>query len=102
MTAASVYQQLRGHLAYLKLAAAAEALPGELDHATKAELSHTAFLERLLAVEVAATAARRHASLERFGDVTSGASIRTAGRRLRSCLANCRAGQDRSTGRRHG
>ncbi|MQA17583.1 MAG: transposase, partial [Pseudonocardiaceae bacterium] len=29
--------------------------PAELEHATKAELSHTAFLERLLAVEVAAT-----------------------------------------------
>lgn len=27
----SVYQQLRGHLAYLKLAAAAEVLPGHLD-----------------------------------------------------------------------
>ena len=69
MTAASVYQQLRGHLAYLKLAAAAEALPAELDHATANELSHTAFLERLLAVEVAATAQRRHASLERFASL---------------------------------
>jgi DNA replication protein DnaC len=63
---ASVYQQLRGHLAELRLTAAAEALPGELGHATAAGLSHTAFLERLLAVEVTATTARRQASLARF------------------------------------
>ena len=63
---ASVYQQLRGHLAELRLTAAAEALPGELDHASAAGLSHTAFLERLLAAEVTATTARRQASLARF------------------------------------
>jgi DNA replication protein DnaC len=62
----SVYQQLRGHLAELRLAAAAEALPAELDHAAAGNLSHTAFLERLLAVEVTATQARRQASLARF------------------------------------
>jgi DNA replication protein DnaC len=62
----SVYQQLRGHLAELRLSAAAEALPVELDHARDASLSHTAFLERLLAVEVTATTARRQASLARF------------------------------------
>ncbi|MPY81638.1 MAG: AAA domain-containing protein, partial [Actinophytocola sp.] len=69
MSASSTYQQLRGHLAYLRLGAAAEALPAELEHAGRAELSHTAFLERLLAVEVAATAARRQASLERFASL---------------------------------
>ena len=53
----STYQKLRGHLAYLRLAAAAEALPAELDHAAKHKLGHTAFLERLLDVEVAATEA---------------------------------------------
>jgi DNA replication protein DnaC len=63
---ASVYQQLRGHLAELRLTAAAEALPAELDHAAAGGLSHTAFLERLLAVEVTATTARRQASLARF------------------------------------
>jgi DNA replication protein DnaC len=68
-TPTSVYQQLRSHLAYLRLAAAAEALPEHLEHATKAELGHTAFLERLLAVEVAATAQRRQASLERFASL---------------------------------
>ena len=43
----SIYQTLRSHLAYLRLAAAAEALPGELDHARKNKLGHTAFLDRL-------------------------------------------------------
>jgi len=62
----SIYQQLRSHLAYLRLSAAAEALPGELDHATKNKLGHSAFLHRLLDVEVQATEARRQAGLERF------------------------------------
>lgn len=69
MTESSTYQKLRGHLAYLRLAASAEALPGELDHAKTKELSHTAFLERLLQIEVAATELRRHASLERFASL---------------------------------
>ena len=66
MSEASVYQQLRGHLAELRLTAAAEALPAALDQASASNLSHTAFLERLLAVEVTATTARRQASLARF------------------------------------
>jgi len=65
----SIYQQLRSHLAYLRLGAAAEALPGELEHAAKAKLGHTAFLERLLDIEVAATEERRRASLERFASL---------------------------------
>jgi DNA replication protein DnaC len=69
MTEPSTYQQLRGHLAELRLTAAAEALPAHLDHARTAKLSPTAFLERLLAVEVTATQARRHASLERFASL---------------------------------
>ena len=36
----SIYQQLRGHLAYLRLGAAAEALPGELEHAKAHKLGH--------------------------------------------------------------
>ena len=67
MSEDSVYQQLRSNLSYLRLAAAAEALPGELDHAAKHKLGHSAFLQRLLEVEVAATEARRRESLERFG-----------------------------------
>jgi DNA replication protein DnaC len=69
MSENSAYQKLRGHLAYLRLAAAAEALPGELDHATKNRLGHSAFLERLLEVEVAATETRRKAVLERFASL---------------------------------
>jgi DNA replication protein DnaC len=69
MSENSTYQKLRAHLAYLRLTAAAEALPAELDHAAKAKLGHTAFLERLLNVEVAATETRRHASLERFASL---------------------------------
>ena len=67
----SIYQQARSHLAYLRLAAAAEALPGELEHAAAHDLGHTAFLERLLEVEVSATEARRRASLERFASLPS-------------------------------
>jgi DNA replication protein DnaC len=63
---ADAYQALRGHLAHLRLAAAAEALPGELDYARDHKLTHTAFLERLLAIEVKASLARRQELLERF------------------------------------
>lgn len=66
MNADSLYQQLRGQLAYLRLTAAAEALPSHLDHAVKNKLGPSAFLTRLLDVEVTATEARRHAGLERF------------------------------------
>jgi DNA replication protein DnaC len=69
MSEDSIYQQLRGHLASLRLAAAAEALPAELEYAQKMKLGHTAFLERLLGVEVTATEARRRASLERFASL---------------------------------
>ena len=69
MSEASVYQALRGHLATLRLAAAAEALPGVLEQAKAEALGHTATLERLLAIEVAATEARRRASLERFASL---------------------------------
>jgi DNA replication protein DnaC len=65
-TEASAYQRLRGHLAALRLPAAAEALPGEPGHAAANSLSHTAFPGRLLAVEVAAAGARRQTSLAQF------------------------------------
>ena len=71
MSEDSIYQQLRSHLAYLRLGTAAEVLPGELDHAMKSKLSHTAFLERLLAVEVASIETRRRVSLERFASLPS-------------------------------
>ena len=55
----SVYQQLRGHLAYLKLPAAAEALPTHLEQARNNRVGHTQFLEGLLRVEVETTEQRR-------------------------------------------
>jgi DNA replication protein DnaC len=66
VSAEATYQALRGHLAHLRLQAAAEALPAELDHARQAGLTHTAFLERLLAIEVQASLERRRSLLERF------------------------------------
>ena len=72
---ASVYQQLRGHLAVLKLEACAEALPRLLDEATDQNLSMTATLERLFAIEVTATEARRLAGRLRFASLPSPASL---------------------------
>jgi DNA replication protein DnaC len=66
VSADSLYQSIRGQLAFLRMAAAAEALPAELDNATRNKLSHSAFLERLLSYEVQATGERRRTSLERF------------------------------------
>ena len=63
---AATYQAVRGHLATLRMSAAAEALPGLLDAARAAKRNHTEFLHDLLAVEAAAVAARRHDSLQRF------------------------------------
>ena len=63
---AAIYQRLRAHLSFLKLPAAAEALPGILDDARGADLSTVAVLEALLAVEVQTTQARRLTSRLRF------------------------------------
>jgi DNA replication protein DnaC len=71
MSESSEYQRLRSHLAFLRMGAAAEALPGELDHARQAGLTHQGFLERLLAVEVAAVDERRRSSLARFASLPS-------------------------------
>ncbi len=69
MNAGSDYQRLRAHLAFLRMGAAAEALPALLDEAIAAKLSNQAFLERLLAVEVDAVDERRRASLARFASL---------------------------------
>jgi DNA replication protein DnaC len=71
MSEQSTYQELRSHLAYLRLSAAAEALPGELEHARSNDLGHSEFLLRLLGTEVTATEARRRAGLERFASLPS-------------------------------
>jgi DNA replication protein DnaC len=63
---AETYQRLRSHLATLGLTAAGEALTEVLDAARAEDLTLIAALERLLATEVAAAVARRHAGLLRI------------------------------------
>jgi DNA replication protein DnaC len=60
--AAAAYQRLRGHLAYLKLPAAAEALPGILDAARDGTLTALEALEQLIGTEAAAAEQRKLAS----------------------------------------
>ncbi len=71
MSEASTYQLLRGHLANLRLTAAAEALPAALERAKTDKLSHVALLESLMATEVEAAQARRLFSLSRFACLPS-------------------------------
>ena len=72
---ASLYQQLRGHLATLKLHDAAEHLPTVLDAAHTEGLTLTAALERLLAIEVDANQARRLAGRIRFASLPTPATL---------------------------
>jgi DNA replication protein DnaC len=65
MSEASSYQALRGHLATLRLGAAAEALPALLDSGKAEGWSTTALLEKLFGLEAAASLARRQAALAR-------------------------------------
>jgi len=74
-TPASVYQQLRSHLTELKLADAADALPSVLDQAQAEGWSLTHALERLLAIEVTATDARRLSGRFRFANLPTGATL---------------------------
>ncbi|MFB7674448.1 hypothetical protein ACFC26_23845 [Kitasatospora purpeofusca] len=52
MSEARRFQQLKGHLSYLRMNNAAEALNRVLDQARSERLSVTAALERLLEIEV--------------------------------------------------
>ena len=72
---ASLYQQLRGHLAALKLTAAAEHLPSVLAEAEAEQWSMTASLENLLAREVEATEARKLAGRLRFASLPTPATL---------------------------
>ncbi len=74
-TQASLYQQLRGHLAALKLSAAAEHLPSVLATADAEAWSTTATLEHLLAREVEATEARKLAGRLRFASLPTPATL---------------------------
>jgi DNA replication protein DnaC len=67
----ATYQQLRGHLAFLKLTAAAEQLPAALEQAEKAKPGYTQFLHDLLETEVKATRQRRLASRLRLAGFPS-------------------------------
>jgi len=71
MSAGSDYQRLRSHLAFLRMGAAAEALPGLLEEARTAKWSHSELLERLLGVEVEAVDERRRSSLARCASLPS-------------------------------
>ena len=64
--AADTYQRLRGHLAYLNLGAAAEALPAVLDAARDQDLPVLDALEQLMGIEAEATAARKLTSRLHF------------------------------------
>jgi hypothetical protein len=72
---AHTYQRLRAHLAALRLTAAAESLTTVLDAARDQQLSTITVLERLLGIEVAAAATRRHAGLLRFASLPAPYSI---------------------------
>jgi DNA replication protein DnaC len=66
---AACYQRLRGHLADLKLSAAATALPALLDAAREENLSVLEALERLLGLQATASAARRADNNLRFASL---------------------------------
>jgi DNA replication protein DnaC len=66
MGADTIYQQLRGHLAYLKLGAAADALAPALEAAEREKPGYTQFLHDLLATEVNASEQRRLDGRMRF------------------------------------
>jgi DNA replication protein DnaC len=72
---ATRYQQLRSHLATLKLHAAAESLPQVLEDAAAQNLSPTATLETLLRIEVEDTEARRLTGRLRFANLPTPASL---------------------------
>lgn len=95
---ASTYQQLRAHLASLKLHAAAEHLPSVLATAQSEGWSMTATLEHLLAREVEATEARKLAGRLRFASLPTPATLAEfdfdaapgVDRKLIDDLATCR------------
>lgn len=72
---ASRYQQLRHHLTYLKLDAAAEHLPAVLDQSKNEKWSMTATLEQLMRIEADAVEARRLASRLRFASLPTDATL---------------------------
>jgi DNA replication protein DnaC len=66
---AQIYQRLRSHLAFLKMGAAAEALPAVLDGARDQNTTPLEAIEQLLAIQVNATESRQQASRLRFANL---------------------------------
>jgi len=72
---AQTYQRLRSHLAFLKLTAAAEALPGVLDGARDQGTSPLEAIEQLLGIEVNATEHRQQTARLHFANLPAPWSI---------------------------
>ena len=104
MSSDTLYEQLRGHLHYLKLAAVADALAPALQHAEKHKPGYTEFLADLLKAEVEATEQRRLQGRLRFSklpahktlDEFDFAAQPTLDRRLVEDLATLRFIQERA------
>jgi DNA replication protein DnaC len=71
MNEQTIYQQLRSHLAYLRLSAVSEQLAVALDEAKREQPSYTRFLERLLRLEVETAERRRLEGRLRFASFPS-------------------------------
>jgi hypothetical protein len=84
--AAAAYQRLRSHLAYLKLPAAAEALPGILDAARDGQLTTLDALEQLLGTEAAAAEQRKLSSRLRLAALPAPWTLDLSGVDLEICL----------------
>jgi DNA replication protein DnaC len=104
MSADTVYQQLRGHLAYLKLTAVADQLAPALQTAERDKPGYTRFLHDLLQVEVAASEQRRLDGRMRFAKLPAHKTLEqfdfdaqpTLDRRLVEDLATLRFVEEKS------
>jgi DNA replication protein DnaC len=104
MGADTIYQQLRSHLAYLKLGAAADALAPALEAAERDKPGYTQFLHDLLATEVAASEQRRLGGRMRFSKLPAHKTLEqfdftaqpTLDRRLVEDLATLRFVEEKS------
>jgi DNA replication protein DnaC len=74
-SSAQIYQRLRSHLAFLKMDAAAEALPGVLDSARDDGTTPLEAIETLLGIQVDATETRQQASRLHFANLPAPWSI---------------------------
>jgi DNA replication protein DnaC len=104
MSQDTLYQQLRSHLAYLKLAAAADQLAPALEAAEREKPGYTRFLHDLLQTEVAASEQRRLDGRMRFSKLPAHKTLEqfdfdaqpTLDRRLVEDLATLRFVEEKS------